>query len=135
MHAHFCDTEGHYWDCTNQCECICGLPCEVGDHSDCPIELRACPDHEAEAEIRMLEAMFNPKSVRQTTCEESARALPHCGCGCIDTPLGADVGFCLYCDHVYTDFTLDIQARHFADQCPEPPERLQQAALTRLARG
>ena len=42
MHRHFCEVVGHDWQCGEDCECICGLPMEGHDHSDCPVELRAC---------------------------------------------------------------------------------------------
>lgn len=47
------------WDlqCSEGCECICGLLMEGNDHSDCPVELRACPEHAAEQQRRMAEAM------------------------------------------------------------------------------
>jgi hypothetical protein len=52
MHRHFCDAEGHDWQCSGDCECICGLPMEGHDHSECPVELRACPEHAAEFQRR-----------------------------------------------------------------------------------
>lgn len=56
MHRHACG-QGHYWDCegsavrnydSQSTECICfdhGVPMEVGDHSECTIELLTCPLH------------------------------------------------------------------------------------------
>jgi hypothetical protein len=58
-HLHFCDYEGHYWDCEGaavrqfaddseptQCMCVKHLVAmEDGDHSECPVELLACPEH------------------------------------------------------------------------------------------
>jgi hypothetical protein len=48
MHKHHCDVTGHDYECSKGCECICGLPMEGNDHSDCPVELRACPEHKDE---------------------------------------------------------------------------------------
>lgn len=61
-HIHFCDVAGHYWECdgsalrsltgkTEPSICICEkhrVPMEEGDHSECPIELLACPEHRGE---------------------------------------------------------------------------------------
>jgi hypothetical protein len=57
-HRHACDA-GHYWNCegtalrphmgdTAPSVCMCirhRVPLEVGDHSECSIELLACPEH------------------------------------------------------------------------------------------
>lgn len=69
-HLHFCDVTGHEWQCEGKafrpfaggtepsvCMCkFCEVPMEQGDHSDCPIELLACPEHLEEQQERMLEA-------------------------------------------------------------------------------
>jgi hypothetical protein len=48
-HKHFCDVAGHPWQCeSRECICICQKPMELGDHSHCSIELRACPEHDDE---------------------------------------------------------------------------------------
>ena len=48
-HRHFCDVAGHPWQCnSSECICICQKPMELGDHSHCSIELRACPEHSDE---------------------------------------------------------------------------------------
>ena len=48
-HTHFCDVAGHPWQCeSRECICICQKPMELGDHSHCSIELRACPEHDDE---------------------------------------------------------------------------------------
>src|SRR5260370_34980151 len=56
-HRHYCDYSGHDWQCSENCECICGLPMQGHDHSDCPVELRACPEHAPEEQRSMAEAM------------------------------------------------------------------------------
>jgi hypothetical protein len=43
---HCCAVEGHYYECAEDCVCICGLPMNSNDHSECPVELRPCPEHE-----------------------------------------------------------------------------------------
>jgi hypothetical protein len=48
-HTHFCDIAGHSWQCeSSECICICQKQMEEGDHSRCPIELRACSEHDNE---------------------------------------------------------------------------------------
>lgn len=59
-HRHYCDFGEHEWECSGVaqrlgydqptvCECLCGLPLEGHDHSQCqcggPIEIKACPLH------------------------------------------------------------------------------------------
>jgi len=66
-HRHFCDYEGHYWECgwsavrqfadasePTQCMCVKHLvSMEDGDHSECPVELLACPEHR-ELQVRRM---------------------------------------------------------------------------------
>ena len=48
-HKHFCDIAGHPWQCeSSECICMCQEQMEQGDHSCCPIELRACSEHDDE---------------------------------------------------------------------------------------
>lgn len=61
-HHHFCDIAGHEWKCegtalrplagdTEPSICMClvhRVPMEHGDHSQCSIELLACPEHRDE---------------------------------------------------------------------------------------
>jgi hypothetical protein len=98
---------------------------EQGDHSDCPVELRACAEHAgqdgltAKVESDAVEIDFSILSeVRQ-------RSRPHCECGCADLAPGTGVGFCLWCDHVYADYSPEIQARHFAVDCPNHARKAQ----------
>ncbi|HXH51514.1 MAG TPA: hypothetical protein VNM47_19415 [Terriglobia bacterium] len=56
-HQHYCDVAGHWWTCEGMtlrcgdtepsvCMCLmCGVPLESGDHSNCYVELLACPQH------------------------------------------------------------------------------------------
>ena len=82
MHRHFCEIAGHDWQCRDNCECICGLPMEGHDHSDCPVELRPCPNHPAEYEVRMLEAMSDDGALPELAFDEPQGTAPHCQCGC-----------------------------------------------------
>lgn len=119
MHRHFCETYGHDYECGEDCECICGLSMEGNDHSDCPVELRPCPEHQPEAEHRILEAMFSADTAVSAETDEPRAAAPHCECGCADIDSIKFVGWCFWCDHVYSEWNLEIQARHFAHHCPE----------------
>jgi hypothetical protein len=61
-HQHACDVAGHYWQCEGVavrpvagrmepmiCICLdCQVPMEDGDHSECSVELLACPQHQDE---------------------------------------------------------------------------------------
>jgi hypothetical protein len=48
-HTHFCHVARHPWRCeSSECICMCKRKMERGDHSRCPIELRACPEHDDE---------------------------------------------------------------------------------------
>ena len=135
MHRHYCDVAGHEWQCGGNCECICGLPMEQGNHSDCPVELRACPEHKDETDQQMTAIESTAVEIDFTSlCEKREQPRLHCQCGYADLAPGTGVGFCLWCDHVYADYSPEIQARHFADHCPEAPEKLKQAALATLAK-
>jgi len=134
LHKHWCDEYGHDYECSENCDCICGLPMEGNDHSGCPIELRPCPEHKAEQERRMVEAMSSDTdAVSESTCDEQ-KPLPYCQCGCADADRGGVVGYCFWCDHVYVNYCLETEDQHFAYHCPEPPEKLKQAALASLAK-
>jgi len=76
MHRHFCEIAGHDWQCSDNCECICGLPMEGHDHSDCPVELRPCPNHPAEYEVRMLEAMSDDGALPELAFDEPQGTAP-----------------------------------------------------------
>ena len=66
-HRHYCDFAGHDWLCegkalrplagdTELSVCMCrdhGVPMEEGDHSNCMVELLACPEHIDEQLRRM----------------------------------------------------------------------------------
>jgi len=104
---------------------------EGQDHSECPVELRACPEHEAEAARAIAEAMSaepDPAAV------EKWQERPSCECGCAEAERSGVVGWCLHCDHVYLDYSPAIEARHFANDCPGAPEELKKSARERLVR-
>lgn len=135
-HRHGCDVYGHYYECSgDDCVCICGVPMNGNDHSDCPIELRPCPDHKAEWERRMAEAMSCEKKPEiEPLYAQQNVAPPHCECGCSDVSPGNVVGWCLHCDHVYAIYTPELELRHCANHCAEVPESLKEAARARLAK-
>ncbi len=39
-----------------------------------------------------------------------------------------------HCDHVYANYTPELEDRHFANHCPEAPETVKEAARARLAK-
>jgi hypothetical protein len=56
-HRHWCGECGHEYECSGDCVCICGLPMNGNDHTDCPVELRPCPEHS------MAEAMSSEEQI------------------------------------------------------------------------
>jgi hypothetical protein len=134
-HRHYCHFAGHNWQCAEDCECICGVAMEENDHSKCPVELRASPDHSAEQQRRMAEAMSSePDAAFMQESNEGESALPHCECGCVETESSKVVGWCFHCDHVYANYGPDIQDRHFADNCPDAPKEPKKSARKRLSK-
>jgi hypothetical protein len=101
-HQHACDVAGHYWECDGIalraiagrleptiCMCpFCDIPMEEGDHSECPVELLACPQHQDEqlqetGEFRPSDPL--PNGVDAECCMfNDLRGMPI-------------VGFCLWC--------------------------------------
>jgi hypothetical protein len=115
-HRHFCDFAGHDWQCSSQhCECICGFAMEGHDHGECPVELRVCPEHAPEEQRRIQEMRpCEPDRESVQQWHERLSARPHCECGCSETEMSKIVGFCLWCDHIYSEFSPKIQDLHFA---------------------
>jgi hypothetical protein len=130
-HRHYCDFAGHDWQCSEGCECLCGLPMEGNDHGDCPVELRACPEHASDQQRSIAEAIASqpdPESIRKW------HERPHCECGCAEAQTMKIVGFCLWCDHVYAEFSPKIQDLHFAKYCLGAPDQLRQSARARFVK-
>lgn len=135
MHKHWCGDYGHYFKCSDDCTCICGLPMEGHDHSDCPVELRACPKHKNETTPRAAEVAPDAVEIDfSVLSEERQRSRPRCQCGCADADPGTVVGWCLWCGHGYVEYSPAAEARHFAHDCPGAPKKLKQASLARLAK-
>jgi hypothetical protein len=42
----------------------------------------------------------------------------HCQCGCAIADPATVVAWCLQCDHVYVEYSSEIQDQHFAHHCP-----------------
>jgi len=104
---------------------------EGHDHSECPVELRACPEHAAEQQRSIAEAL---SSEPDPALAQRWRERPSCECGCGEAELNSVVGWCLHCDHVYVNYSPEIENRHFADDCPGAPEELKKSARDRLVR-
>jgi len=102
-HHHFCDVEGHEWECegtalrplagdTEPSLCMClvhQVPMEYGDHSECSIELLACPEHRAE-QLRKIAAMGANNSPADEVETGSTMFEDNDG--------NPTVGFCLWCN-------------------------------------
>ena len=134
-HRHWCDVVGHYYQCSEEeCVCICDLPMNGNDHSECPVELRTCHEHES------LQSPISEDTLPQGVVEikfpddwQHSNQV-HCQCGCTDADTSEVVGWCLWCDHVYTEYTPAIQDDHFAHHCLEAPTKLKEVALASLAK-
>jgi hypothetical protein len=133
-HRHWCAVDGHDYECAEDCECICGLAMNGNDHSGCPVELRECPEHKVEQERRLAEAMPSEGSVHEIAFDEPQKAILHCRCGCSEVDAAEVVGWCLWCNHLYTKWSTLIQDRHFAHHCPGAPAQSRQNAHASLAK-
>jgi hypothetical protein len=88
-HRHFCDYEGHFWECegaavrqfaenSERTPCICithSASMEDGDHSECPVELLACPEHRQQ-QLRQL-SEFNTSEEGAANARISGQPLPY----------------------------------------------------------
>lgn len=130
-HKHYCDVEGHEWQCSDgSCECICNELMEDGDHTECPVELRACPEHHEQ----LPESPDGELSSGLFGNLPSDAERPHCKCGCADAHHEKVVGFCVWCSHVYVSYDAKTEAQHFLYFCSGAPEEIRKAAQSRLAR-
>ena len=118
-HRHFCDFAGHEWECSGTAlrplagdvepsTCIClmhQVPMDNGDHSECSIELLACPEHREEqlAEMRIFGASYLPQG------EVDAESMMF-----KDTDGKPIVGFCLLCDKDFYSME-DVEAHNAND--------------------
>ncbi len=132
-HRHYCDVDGHEWRCTDAaCECICAFLMEQGDHSECPVELRACPEHQDVQLPASSNSELSPNYFKAAA--HGAAERPNCECGCSDTKPEEIVGSCVWCGHVYVSFDAVTQARHFSNFCAGAPGELREASRLKLAR-
>jgi len=132
-HQHFCDVGGHRYECTEECECICGLPMNGNNHGDCPVELRPCPKHDQNQPMSQEPLLESVEEIKFPT-DWRHEALPHCECGCSDIDADEVVGWCLHCNHVYAKYTPELQDWHFAYYCPDEPKELKETARARLSK-
>ncbi len=107
-HRHFCDHAGHFWDCngtalrslagdTEPSVCTCSdhqVSMEDGDHSQCTVELLACPEHRDE---QLREMGYEPGTSNMPPPMDEADA-----CVFTDSDGKPTVGFCLWCDWTST---------------------------------
>ena len=70
-HRHHCCVTGHDFECGENCDCSCGLPMEGNDHSDCPVELRACAEHAGQDRLTA-EVSPDAEELTSAFCPQSA---------------------------------------------------------------
>lgn len=116
-HKHFCDAAGHDWQCegtalrpdagdTEPSVCMCPfhqVPMEEGDHSSCPVELLACPEHREEQRRKMDAANNTPRNIEPDAAPSGWR----------DKDGQPIVGFCLWCNVDF--YTMDEVWAHDAN--------------------
>jgi hypothetical protein len=141
-HRHFCDVAGHYWECDgvrpgffgaapSPCICFCGTSPEVGDHSDCPVELRACPEHKKYAMTGLPADESVPEPGEgltrikfppdyKTKAKRAVKQAQKYGAACF------------WCGQGYEEYSRALEDEHFAHYCPEAPEQLKQIARKRI---
>jgi hypothetical protein len=123
-HKHYCDIGGHEWECDNPaCMCFCDELMERGDHSECPVELRACPQHREGLQPGEV-AGGVPISFPEDTADKIKRAVEQGD---------SYAAVCFWCGHGYDRYTRKIEAEHFAYHCPDAPQQLKDSARARLA--
>ncbi len=122
-HSHYCPYTGHYFTCEGTatrlfapeptlCMCLnCGVPMEIGDHSECSVELLSCPEHRADH----MRAMGY--DLGYTEEPDSAESEP--------SPLFTDaegchtVGMCLWCGRDF--YSMEEVEAHNADDMANCP--------------
>jgi hypothetical protein len=131
-HRHYCGVEGHDWVCTDStCECICGGTMEHGDHSECAVELRDCPEH-SEQNPEPSDDDSLPNYFLQAAAHGAER--PRCECGCSEANRDEVVGSCVWCSHVYVGYNARVEAEHFLHYCSGAPAELRMVSQAKLAR-
>jgi hypothetical protein len=99
---------------------------EKGDHTECPVELRACPKHAEPRQIGKAEYAAEKLTLIQFPPDTEAklkRSLKQAA------RYGAA---CLWCGHGYREYSLQLEDEHFAYHCPNAPEKAKQDAVSRL---
>jgi hypothetical protein len=114
------------WVCPPDSACLgCGLPLNTHDYTEC----LNIPGSKSYRKCDVADPI-----VRATGEEdEPLSPAPHCECGCADADQEDVVCWCLWCDHVYVEYTRTTEDQHFAYHCPEAPQELKDSARARLA--
>jgi hypothetical protein len=102
---------------------------EEGDHTECAIELRDCPEHHRQVPVLSDEELSD---ILGHLTSDSGK--PRCKCGCADAHPEDFVGSCLWCTHHYTSYNTKIEAQHFLYFCPGAPAELRKTAQQKPAR-
>jgi hypothetical protein len=103
---------------------------EDGDHSECPVELRACPEHQRQLPVSPDDELLSDFFRHLPGDAEK----PRCECGCAHAHHEEVVGYCVWCSHVYVSYDAKTEAQHFSNFCAGAPAELREAAQSKLAR-
>jgi hypothetical protein len=109
---------------------MCGQLMEEGDHTECFVELRDCPEHQGQLP-ESPDDELSPNYFKAAA--HGAAERPHCECGCSDTKPEEIVGSCVWCSHVYVTFDAATEARHFLYNCSGAPDELRMVSQVKLA--
>jgi hypothetical protein len=102
---------------------------EQGDHSECPVELRACPEHQQPRDSS--EDEFFLTLVRDSLSDSEKL---RCECGCAEAQAEEVVGRCVWCSHVYITYDTMTEIQHFLNLCPGAPEEIRKVVKLKLGR-
>jgi hypothetical protein len=117
-HMHYCEV-GHQYQCSSsECICVCDIPYENSDHSECAIELRVCPNHKSDVTPADVEAVKEAEAISIQFPTAMPRKL--------NRLMGSKkyVAFCYWCGFGYEIYSRRLEAEHFAQNCPGAPAEL-----------
>jgi hypothetical protein len=121
--------DGQVLVCPEDNVCLgCGLPMNTHDYEQCMNISRPKPDEDSE-EIGAADLIAGAVEGQ----DEPLLTVPHCERGCADADPDNVGAWCMWCDHVYLDYSPTTEDQHFARYCPDAPQQLKDSAMARMA--